>query len=88
MFCWTCNAILSAFEVYMPELYAELLKIEKTIGTKKWPKILDSIYPELPSVPIDKGIMEKADNAIVLKSNFQWNDIGSWVTMELIRPKR
>jgi len=87
MFCWKCDTILEAFKFFMPELYGKLLEIETAIKNNLWPGILEKIYPELQSIPIDKGIMEKAHNAMVVESNFGWHDIGSWVTLEAIRPK-
>jgi len=87
MFCWTSESILNAFERYTPELYQQLLVIEKTVDTPQFASTLKKIYPELPSIPIDKAIMEKADNALVVKSTFPWHDIGSWITLDLIQKK-
>lgn len=87
MFCWKCETILGAFKIHMPDLYQMLLRIESAIDKEQWPEILDEIYPDLQSIPIDKGIMEKATNSIVLESNFGWHDIGSWVTLDAIRTK-
>jgi mannose-1-phosphate guanylyltransferase len=87
IFCWKCDTILDALRIHMPDLYEKLMDIESGIIKGFWPSILDKIYPELKSIPIDKGIMEKAQNALVVESNFGWHDIGSWVTLEAIRPK-
>jgi len=87
MFCWTTDTILSAIESYMPQLHKALCQISPAMDQGQWPWILNKIYPALDSIPVDKGIMEKTDNAVVIKSNFEWYDIGSWVTMDKIKPR-
>ncbi len=39
---------------------------------------LERIYPTLPSVSIDYGVMEKAAGVTVLPASFPWSDVGSW----------
>ena len=86
MFCWTCDSILSAIEKYMPPLHKAISQISPAMDQNQWPWILNKIYPSLDNIPIDKGVMEKAENAAVIKSTFEWYDIGSWVTLDKIKP--
>ena len=67
----------------MPELYKELLDF-------KAQKIsLPELYKRAPNTSIDYSIMEKASNVAVVKSNFAWDDIGSWLALERIyKPDR
>jgi mannose-1-phosphate guanylyltransferase len=44
--------------------------------------VLSDVYGSIPSVPIDTGIMEKAENVIMAESTFDWDDVGSWVSIE------
>ncbi|MGQ9678079.1 MAG: mannose-1-phosphate guanylyltransferase, partial [bacterium] len=32
----------------------------------------------LPKISIDYAVMEKADNVVVVKGGFDWDDVGSW----------
>ena len=36
------------------------------------------IYAGLPSVPVDRAVMEKTSRGAVIPSSFSWSDIGSW----------
>ena len=38
-----------------------------------------------PNISIDYGLMEKADNVVVAKASFNWDDIGSWDSVARIR---
>ncbi len=78
MFVWTQEEILTAFKSYMPELYKALLDFKaKKIS-------LLELYKKAPNISIDSGIMEKAPNVAVVKSDFAWDDIGSWLALERI----
>jgi mannose-1-phosphate guanylyltransferase len=38
-------------------------------------------YASLPSVPVDKGIMERAENVRVMPIEYRWSDVGSWAAL-------
>lgn len=40
--------------------------------------VLKSVFPTLPSISIDHGVMEKAEGLAVVPGDFGWNDVGSW----------
>ncbi len=46
-----------------------------------------SCYPGLPSISVDYGVMEKADNVLVLGGYFGWSDVGSWDALWEVSPK-
>lgn len=39
---------------------------------------IQTIFEEMPDISIDYGLMEKTDRVSVIKSNFYWDDLGSW----------
>jgi mannose-1-phosphate guanylyltransferase len=51
---------------------------KKDFGTKNEALAIAEIYRECPSISIDYGIMEKAENVSVYKSDFGWSDLGTW----------
>lgn len=87
MFVFKVSTILKAIEKYMPELYIGLLRLGPALGTVEQEKALSEIYGGLPSVSIDYGVMEKADNVLVIPSTFGWNDVGSWTAIDDILPR-
>ncbi len=78
IFVWKTSVFLSAVRQYMPDLYNGYEKIRSALGTKELQDVINSVYPTLPNISIDYGIMEKADRVIMAKSSFDWDDVGSW----------
>jgi mannose-1-phosphate guanylyltransferase len=78
IFIWSVKAILSEIDEHLPELGADLKLLGKFVGKPMFRKVLADIYSRTKSVSIDYGIMEVAKNVFVVKSDFQWNDLGSW----------
>ena len=84
MFIWKASVILENFKKLLPDVYAGLEKFSEAIGTLDEQKMLEKIYPELQSISIDYGIMEKAENVLVVPGDFGWNDVGSFDTLGAI----
>ncbi|MDI6783082.1 MAG: mannose-1-phosphate guanylyltransferase [bacterium] len=87
MFVWRAQTIMEQFRKLMPALYQGLQRFQAAIGTPQEQRVLRSVYRKLEKVPIDKGIMEKADRVAMVKSDFTWFDIGSWLAIDKIRNK-
>ena len=39
-------------------------------------------YKRFENVPIDIGVMERADNVEVIPGTFEWDDVGSWLAVD------
>jgi len=74
MFVWKKSVILEAIRKYMPSLYYKLQMVSS--------KNINKLYPGLPNVSIDYGIMEKAKNRLVIPADFSWEDLGSWESLD------
>jgi len=85
MFIWTTNAILEAFEKYLPDMFDKLMEIQDNIGTDKEQKTIQSIFPDLQKISIDYGVMEKADNVLCLKARYTWDDVGAWSALARVK---
>ncbi len=75
MFVWRADAILKAFNQYMPEL------------EKVWAESQGSVekaYPKMTATSIDYGVMEKAENVVAFELNCGWDDLGSWTSLETL----
>ena len=42
------------------------------------PALLDGLYPNLPSIPIDTAVMERLDQLSTVVLDCGWSDLGSW----------
>jgi len=86
MFVWKASSILSRFERLMPQVYEDLCLIENSIGKDSHIEVLRRCFERFPSISIDYGIMEKADNIYTLPGAYGWDDVGSWLALERINP--
>ena len=78
IFIWNLCAIESSLEEYMPELAQKFKSGESVMGTKEEDAFIQEIFPTCPSISIDYGLMEKAQNVYVMPSDFGWSDLGTW----------
>jgi mannose-1-phosphate guanylyltransferase len=86
MFMWTTDTILSAVSTHLPELSRVLSAIDGEIGTRPLEEVLKAWYPQAPSISVDYGVMEKADDVVVMEAEFDWNDVGSWESIRDVHP--
>jgi mannose-1-phosphate guanylyltransferase len=79
MFIWRVDRILEEISHQMPELKIALDQIGASWGTSKQENVLTSVWSDLRVETIDYGIMEHADNVVVLPvGDLEWSDVGSW----------
>ena len=84
MFVWKASVILEQMKRLLPDVYECLEIIGQSMGTEKEKETITEIYPKIPKISVDYGIMERADNVIVLEGDFGWNDVGSLDTIETL----
>jgi mannose-1-phosphate guanylyltransferase len=54
------------------------------VGTEKENQVIEAVYPEIRSVSVDYGIMEKTDGIKVIPAEFGWSDVGSLDALEVL----
>ncbi len=79
MFAWTSRSILAAYRRHLPDLLDGL----ESVGPDR---PLEEVYLTLPSLPVDIGILEKADNVRMLAIDYRWSDVGSWDALPEVHP--
>ncbi len=79
MFAWRADVILAAIGRHLPDLSQALRRIDQgRRGRQVSRAVLDRVFPRLPSISIDYGVMEKESRVVLLPAPFEWSDIGSW----------
>jgi|LSQX01.3.fsa_nt_gb mannose-1-phosphate guanylyltransferase len=81
IFAWKTRLILEKIEKHLPRLYGHLQEIGKYLGTAKEAEALLKLFPAVPKVSIDYGVMEKEQNILLVQGNFGWDDLGSWAAL-------
>jgi mannose-1-phosphate guanylyltransferase len=84
MFFFRVDVILREIGKRLPELSAFVTRADDAAALGQEQATVSAEYPALPSISIDYGVMEKADDILVVPASFGWNDLGSWAaTWEL-----
>lgn len=86
IFVFTPETILAEIGRHLPALAEGLTEIDRAIGRPDYDEVLARVYPELPSISIDHGIMEKTECPIyVIRTEVGWSDVGSWQALYDLR---
>ncbi|MHB9144492.1 MAG: mannose-1-phosphate guanylyltransferase [Symbiobacteriia bacterium] len=86
MFVWKTSVIIESFKRYLPRLYNTMRPLSECFGTDREEAVINEVYPLLPNISIDYGILERSDEVVVVSGDFGWNDIGSWDALGAIFP--
>ena len=80
MFFYAARTMLDAIAEHLPEVAQ---KLDACLRKDS----LASVFPTMPSVSIDVGVMEKARRVAIVPGDFGWNDLGSWQSAWELSPK-
>jgi len=78
MFVWRADVVLEGIARHLPELAAGLEAVAGALCTPRRDGVLERVYPGLPRVSVDYGLMERADNVAVVPLEAGWDDVGTW----------
>lgn len=78
MFFWRAATLLQAFEDHQPAMAEQWSRLRSAGPPPYDEDLLEDVFSRLPSLPIDKAIMEPAANVAAVAGRFAWNDVGSW----------
>ncbi|MDB5385078.1 MAG: algA [Planctomycetaceae bacterium] len=82
IFVWRADAILKALREFQPQISEGLQRMSGQSQIQGWQAVLEAEFPQMKSISIDHGVLEKARNVIVLEAPFQWDDVGSWLALQ------
>jgi mannose-1-phosphate guanylyltransferase len=86
IFLWRAKAILDALALHKPEIAKRLERITAALDKPHLAQVLADEFPRMEKIPIDKAVMEKADNVRVLEVVYDWNDVGDWRSLAGLVP--
>lgn len=78
MFCFKAGVFLEELKKYQPKVY-ETSKIAFNLQNDGKLPLAESL--EIPSISVDYAVMEKTDRLKVVKSKFNWSDMGSFESL-------
>jgi mannose-1-phosphate guanylyltransferase len=78
MFIWSLKTVISEFSRHVPAL-AEF--VEEVRTTNDLSALLEKRFCQLDKISIDFALMEKASRVLNIEAAFQWDDVGSWISV-------
>lgn len=84
MFVWKTDVFLDAVKQYLPAAYAVTEELQAACDTPDFDTVLKKRFPDMPSISVDFGILEKAERICTIPGSFGWDDVGSWPALRRV----
>lgn len=78
MFVWSLPTVTQQLARHAPELAAFIAELR---GSNDLAATVAARFPSLPAISIDYALMETADRVLNIEATFDWDDVGSWVSV-------
>lgn len=78
MFIWNVAHVRAQLAAHTPEL-ADF--IDRLTATDNIPAFIENEFAKLTPISIDFALMEKADRVLNFEASFDWDDVGSWISV-------
>lgn len=78
----SADRLLREIKKYLPDLHKNLMRIYEYIGTPDEERVIREEYEKIDGISIDFGVMQRTHRAVVIPTNFVWDDIGSFTSLE------
>ena len=74
-------AFIRNCQQYLPNVWHAFEEGKQLWSLNQEQDFLEEVYPRLPAVSFDHGILEKAQELYVVVNDFGWSDLGTWSTL-------
>jgi mannose-1-phosphate guanylyltransferase len=78
MFVWRVDTFMHALRAYQPVIASGIASIVEATDIERAAEALRCVWPQLPEISVDNGIMERSDRIAVVPVDMGWSDIGDW----------
>lgn len=86
MFIWTVDNIITQIREFTSSTYEALKDIEK-VEEEKLQDVINKNYKGTEAISVDYAILEKSNDIYVIPSDINWDDIGTWKSVERYKEK-
>ena len=83
MFVWSIGTVTRQLASHAPELASFIERLRQSPDIHA---TIESEFPGLPARSIDYALMEKADRVLNIEAAFDWDDVGSWISIAKFFP--
>lgn len=87
MFFFRAKDMLAAIERYQPKIAEGLRVLDQAADRGEEEQALATVFPAMPSISIDHGVMDHLPELAVVPGDFGWSDVGSFQSAWELAPK-
>lgn len=87
IFAWRVDRILEEIDRFLPGLSVALRGLRGLFGSPHWEQALAEAYQGVEATSIDYGVMERAEDVVVIPADVGWNDLGNWQAVWEVLPR-
>jgi len=81
IFVWKVSRVLGEFRRLRPRLHAQLMAIQPALDTPRQSEAVARAWADVEPISVDEGIMEGAQDVVVIPADIGWNDVGCWTAV-------
>ena len=81
IFMWSVKTVINTFKSNQPELFELFESGFNVYNTEFEDDFIRDNYGKAENISVDYAIMEKSGNVYVIPATFDWNDLGTWVSL-------
>ena len=81
IFIWKAQTILDALAKWQPKMLVRLERILAAWGTDHQDQVFSKEFPAIDGISIDYAVMEHAQDVAVIEAPYDWDDLGSWLSL-------
>ncbi len=78
MFVWSIPTVIRQLSIHTPQLAAFISEMRKSNDLNA---TIAAQFPQLTPISIDYALMEKAERVLNIEATFDWDDVGSWLSV-------
>ncbi|MDP3980002.1 MAG: sugar phosphate nucleotidyltransferase, partial [Chlamydiota bacterium] len=82
MIIFHVHTFMESLKLRMKDLFNDVSEIRSVLKPEELKQEIFKMYKKTEKISIDYGLLEKADNILVAKGDFGWDDIGSFASIE------
>jgi len=82
IFVWKADTILRALQRFEPQMHDHIACIAVAADTAEFGEVFDREFTAIQGKSVDYAVMERYEDVVVVEAPFDWDDLGSWRSLE------
>ncbi|MDR1924013.1 MAG: NTP transferase domain-containing protein [Planctomycetaceae bacterium] len=82
IFVWKAKTIYDLISRFEPEIGGILGQIVGSFGGADEVGMVENLFLKMKNISIDYAVLERADSIVMLEAKFDWDDVGTWCTLD------